>query len=224
MKRFLRVIGAGVCLGAALGIVRAVFQIDDGVFWRWFLGLAAAVIIGAALFNILYSLRYQRKMDAAVRLLEEGRTAEYIDAVEALRRTAKGKYIKNYLTLNLSAGYCDLKQFDKATDILEGLSGERLPGVVRMVQRLNLCVCYFYTGQNARAMELYRAGRKEFAAYRKTAVYGGSLAVLDMFAAIAENRPEDARTLLRTARKTWDRPRLRDDYKYIEDLLAEGET
>lgn len=221
MKHFLKVIVAGVCLGVVLVVIQIVFQFDRDALLRGYWSFAAVLIVAAALFNILYNLRYQKKMQAAAALLEEGRPAEYIAAVESLLQTARGRYVRNTLTLNLTAGYCDLKQFDKAIDILEGLSGERLRGIVKTVQRLNLCACYFYTGQQSKAMELYRASQKEFAPYRKTAVYGGSVAVLDMFAAIGEGRSKDAEALLKTARETWDRPRLRDDYQYIEALLAE---
>ncbi|MCI8422838.1 MAG: hypothetical protein HFF50_04790 [Lawsonibacter sp.] len=220
MKRFLKIFLLGVCLGILATAIRYRFHMSQSTFWTYF-GLAAALaVVSAVLFNWLYTRVYQQKMAQAVKLLEEGKTSDYILTMERLLEKVKGTYLKNLFQLNLAAGYCNAKQFHQATRLLEELSGARLPGVARMVYHLNLCACYFYTGQPARAMELYESCQKEFAPFREGPSYGGNLAVLDMFAAIQRRQYSQAKELLGRARETWNLPRLQDDYNCIEAELV----
>ena len=93
--------------------------------------------------------------------------------------------------------------------------------MVRMVQRLNLCCCYFYTGQWQKGMELYERRQGEFAPYRGGEAYGGNVAVLDIFAAIGAGDRARAGDLLGKARQVWPKPRLEEDYRYLSELLEE---
>lgn len=222
MKHVLKVIAFGVCLGVALVIVQRVLQIDEQAFMQAYWIAAPAIVIGAMLINLFYNYGYKKRMRTAALLLEEGKIEEYIATVEAMLRTAKGKQLKNALRLNLSAGYCEQKQFDRAIRLLEELSQERLWGTVKMVHRLNLCACYFYTSQGEQAIRLYSESQKEFEPFRKSAAYGGNLAVIDMLAAIERKQYDLAEEMLRQAKAAYDRPRLQDDYRYIENALAEA--
>ena len=60
--------------------------------------------------------------------MSEEKPQEYIDGIENLLKTAKGKTLRNILELNLAAGYIEVKQFDIAIPMLEILSHERLRG------------------------------------------------------------------------------------------------
>lgn len=220
MKRFLKIFLLGVCLGILAAVVRYHLHLDQSTFWLCFGVAGALIVVLAVLFNLLYTRAYQQKMVQAVKLLEEGRISDYILTMERLLEKVKGTHLKNLFQLNLAAGYCDAKQFHQATRLLEELSGARLPGVARMVYHLNLCACYFYTEQPARAMELYESCQKEFAPFREGSSYGGNLAVLDMFAAIQRRQYSQAKELLGRARETWNHPLLQDDYNYIEAELV----
>lgn len=223
MKHFVKVIAAGIGIGIVLAVIQNGLQIEKTLFLKVYFMVGIAVIAGAVLINLLYYKKYREEMRQAAVLLEEGRTQEYVDTVKNMLQRAKGRQIRNLLKLNLSAGYCDLKQFDQAIDLLEGLSQERLSGIVKMVHRLNLCVCYFYTGQNAKAMELYQASEKEFAPFRNNAAYGGNLAVLEMLADLENGERDQAKALLKQAREAWNHPRLQEDYRKIEERLENME-
>ena len=67
-----------------------------------------------------------------------------------------------------------------------------------------LKACYFYTSQNGKALSLYNESEKIFDSYRKSAAYGGNIAVLDMLCAIARKDYTAAKKLLEHARSTWD--------------------
>ena len=149
MKRMGKIIMAGLCLGLPLLFVKIVFHIPDDVFWKYYLICGGIAVVGTTAFNILYNRRYLKKMQAAAHLLESNRAEEYITEVESMRRLAKGRFANCMLTINLSAGYCKLKQYDKAAELLESVSNVKLSGDIELVHRLNLCLCYFYQNKQA---------------------------------------------------------------------------
>lgn len=222
LKRILRILVLGICLGLFLGFLRSKLQIESGVFMTWYWSLAAVVLIGIILFNTVYIRQFAKKMQEAAILLEAGEPRAYIKAVEKLRGQARGRFLKNLFQLNLSAGYCDLKQYAKAISLLEPLSVSHLRGDMRLVHCLNLCVCYFYSGQASKAMQLYEASETVLAPYRNCRPYGGNLAVLDMLAALERKEYGAAGAMLAEAREKWDSPRLAEDYAYIEERLEEA--
>ncbi|NBI66857.1 hypothetical protein D1646_08515 [Pseudoflavonifractor sp. 60] len=163
MKRLWKIIAIGVCIGLVSVVLQKALHIDRDVFLRWYWVTAAAVVLGAVLVNVVYNVFYQKKMQRLVPLLEAQKPREYIAGVEQLLKTAKGQNLRNILMMNLSAGYIDLKEFDKAIELLEGLSDRGLVGTaVKTVCRLNLCTCYFQTGQGEKALMLYRDSQSIF--------------------------------------------------------------
>ena len=126
------------------------------------------------------------------------------------------------LTINLSAGYCRLGQYDKAAELLEHLSNVKLSGVLKLVHCINLCYCYFYLKQTDRAMALYESSQGVFNPYRNNKLYGGNIAVLDIFAAIGMKDYARAAELLQTAKSTWDESRFLDDYRYLEENIDQS--
>ena len=84
--------------------------------------VAPAIVIGALIINVCYNLFYFNKVKKIVKLLNEEKPQEYIDRIEDLLKTAKGKNLRNILELNLAAGYIETKQFDIAIPLLEKLS------------------------------------------------------------------------------------------------------
>ena len=145
MKRFWTVTAIGVCLGIFLLLVKNIFQIPDGSFVRYYFAFALIIIVGAFLFNLVYIFVFQKKLSKAVKLFDAGEIDRYMEALEHLRRSAKGKYLNHLYAINLSAGYCEWKQYDRAIALLEPLSATRFSNrMVKMVHHLNLCMCYFY--------------------------------------------------------------------------------
>lgn len=224
MKRIVKIMIAGLCVGLPLLFVKIAFQIPEDVFWRFYLSCAGIVLIGMAAFNVFYNRRYLKKMKAAVQLLENNCAEEYIAEVESMCRRAKGRFANSMLTINLSAGYCELKQYDKAIELLESISDVRMSGDLKVVHRLNLCLCYFYQKQTDCAMMLYENSQRIFDPYRNGKLHGGSIAVLDIYAAIGAKDYARAVNLLKTARSKWDDPRFIDDYRYLEENIHQSQT
>lgn len=222
MKRVMKIVFAGVCIGLVLGVLKGALQIDDGVFDRWYWIIAVVAVLGAVLVNVLYNISYQRKMQKLIPLLEGQRPQEYVAGVERLLQTAKGENLRKILKMNLAAGYIDLKQFEKAIELLEGISGKGLVGsAVKTVYRLNLCTCYFHAARYEKALELYNDSQKIFEPQRNGKSYGGNIAILDMLAAIQSKEYARAEQLLDQARRTWSDPRFQEAFQEIENTLSE---
>ena len=224
MKRVLKVVAFGVCLGLLLVAVQSALHIDRDAFIRGYWIAAPAVVIGAVLINAGYNIFYQRKMKKLVRLLDEGRADEYVAGVEGLLQTAKGRALRNILRLNLAAGYLNTssRRYDEAVAILEELSGERIPGAeAKMVHRLNLCMAYFHTAQYDKALSLYQNSQSVFAPFRTNKAGGGSIALLDLLAALQGKELDRAERMLAQAKQDWNDPRLQEAFREIEGTLTE---
>ena len=222
MKRLWKIIAIGVCIGLVSVVLQKALHIDRDVFLRWYWVTAAAVVLGAVLVNVVYNVFYQKKMQRLVPLLEAQKPREYVAGVEQLLKTAKGQNLRNILMMNLSAGYIALKEFDKAIELLEGLSDRGLVGTaVKTVCRLNLCTCYFQTGQGEKALMLYRDSQSIFEPQRKGGLYSGNIAILDILAAIQNKEYSQAGQLLDEARQRWEDPQFQEAFQEIEGALAE---
>ena len=218
-RRAGRTVAIGVALGISLGFITSVLDIDKDVFMKYYIVAAILIVLGVFLYNLLYIRKHNQEMNQAINLLNEGKTEEYMVRVSELERKVKGKALKNLMRLNLTAGYCDLKEYEKALEILETLRKEKLKGDVELVWRLNTCLCYFYTGRTKEAMQLYNESKAFFSASKKKGLHVPNIAILDMLAMIEDGRKKEARQYLDFAREKWPQMRLEEDYRMIDALL-----
>lgn len=219
-KTLLRSLFLGIGAGIAMMVVQKTTNLDPGYIFRVFVALIMFVVFSCIVFNYIYTLSYQRKMKAAADLLSEGKADEYIEAVEKLYHRAKGRFLKRVLRLNLSAGYCEKRDYENAALLLEDMEKDRLDGQMEMVRRLNLCISYFHTQRADEALALYRDSKVIFDAFRTNPYYENSFAIVDCLAAIAELRIDDAKELLAFAKETDPDPRHEEDFRSIERLIA----
>ena len=218
-RRVGRTLASGVFLGIALGFITSALDIDKDVFLKYYIVVAILIVVGVFLYNLLYIRKHNQEMNQAINLLNEGKTEEYMVRVSELERKVKGKALKNLMRLNLTAGYCDLKEYEKALEILETLRKEKLKGDVELVWRLNTCLCYFYTGRRKEAMQLYNESKALFSSSKKKGLHVPNIAILDMLAMIEDGRKKEARQYLEFAREKWPQMRLEEDYRMIDALL-----
>ena len=220
LKRAAKIVLIGVCFGLILLFLKIIFRIDDAAFMHGYWVAAVAIVLGAVLINAYYNLIYFNKVKKTAKLLSEEKPQEYIDGIENLLKTAKGKTLRNILELNLAAGYIETKQFDIAIPMLEKLSHERLSGSsVNVVHKINLCLSYFETTQYEKAITVYNENQGLFQQYRHHKIYGGNIAILDIIAAIINEQYNQAEELLDTAKKMYDDPRLQKSFREILDIL-----
>lgn len=225
MKRVFKVVIFGVCLGLLLLVIQQGLQIDRDLFMRYYWLIGSVVVLGAVLINVGYNLSYQRQMAKIAKLLDAGRTDEYLAGLEKLLQTARGKNLRSILQINLAAGYIEAKQFAAAVELLEGLDTERLKGrALKMVYRLNLCLSYFGAAQYDKAMAAYNAGKKDWDFFRSNKDFGGNIALLDILAQIQQKNFDQAKSLLAETQSVWANPRLQAYFQQIDNFIQEQKT
>lgn len=223
MKRGTKMVVLGLGLGLSLLVMKIGFRIPNQLVWKYYLSISGIIIAGA-IFNFCYNYRYSKKMNALLPLLKQGDAEKYITEVESLRRKAKGHFANHLLTINLSAGYCKCKRYDKAVELLESLPAEKLSGMFKLVYCINLCLCYFYQNQTDKAMALYESSQSVFYNYRNHKSYEGNIAVLDIYAAIGRKDYAQAAKMLQNAKTTWKDDCFLDDYAELEKRSSLSES
>ena len=221
MKRMRFILGLGLLIGLVLTGVRILFDIDKDTFMSYYWVVGTILVIAAAGIYALRTSKSTKEMNKAIRLLNEGRAEEYIAIVEKLERNAKTTAMRNLLRLNLTAGYCDLQEYDQAIAILEHLGREKLNKEMELVRRLNLCACYFYNEQTEEAMALYEENRDLFEETKQKGKHQINLILLDMFTKLELGEYDEVRTILKETKKQWEGPRLEKDFRKIEARLKE---
>jgi len=225
VKRIIKIIAIGICFGLTLLLLKNICRIDDATFMRGYWIAAPAIVIGALIINVCYNLFYFNKVKKIVKLLNEEKPQEYIDGIEDLLKTAKGKNLRNILELNLAAGYIETKQFDTAIPLLEKLSYKELKGsAVNVVHKINLCLSYFETAQYDKAITIYNENQVLFQKYRHHKIYGGNIALLEVIAAIINEEYDRAEELLNCAKKIYDDPRLQKSFQEFFDILNKAKV
>lgn len=220
MKRVLKIVIIGICLGISLSLIQNSFGINEKEFLHIYWIIALIIIIGVALVNVCYNLFYSNKIKKSVKLLDEGKIEEYIDVISKLLESAKGQNLRKVLKLNLAAGYMEGRQFDKAIMMLEELSAKGLKGsVINAVHRINLCLCYFETEQYDKAMKVYNENQILIRKYENDRSYGGYIILLDIMSAIINEKYDLAGELLDKAKNEYTDTRLQKAFQEFQEVI-----
>ncbi|MGL4790072.1 MAG: hypothetical protein ACRCW1_01580 [Anaerotignaceae bacterium] len=206
-----------------VGIIKALVDIPDNVFWKTYYAVGMFVVLCAIIFNGCYHIKYEKKMQAAIKILDEN-PEEYINIVSDLLEKSKSRYLHTLFTINLSVGYSDMKDYKKAISLLESVSSLRMLGFLKMIHKLNLCCNYYYDGQEEKAKEIYEKNLKVFIPYRKASPYSGNIAVLDIFINLINREYDLAEENFSIAKRKWTNPRLQEDFLHIEEILKANGT
>ncbi len=220
MKRIGKVVLFGVCLGLVLVLIQNSFQIPEDVFMQGYWIAAIVVVLGALVINISYNLYYMGRVKKLLTLLYAGDSRGYIEGMEALRKTAKGKTLRSTLELNLAAGYMEEKDYGTAISILEAVDPKQLRvDSARVVRAINLCESYFLAGQTEKAQTLYDSSRPLFTKFRTGKAYGGNIAIVNVLEEISRGEFDQAKILLDKAKSTYQEPYLQKAYEEIGAIL-----
>ena len=220
MKRIGKVVLFGVCLGLVLVLIQNSFQIPEDVFMQGYWIAAIVVVLGAWVINISYNLYYMGRVKKLLTLLYAGDSRGYIQGMEALRKSAKGKTLRSTLELNLAAGYMEEKDYGTAISILEAVDPKQLRvDSARVVRAINLCESYFLAGQTEKAQTLYDSSRPLFTKFRTGKAYGGNIAIVDVLEEISRGEFDQAKILLDKAKSTYQEPYLQKAYEEIGAIL-----
>ena len=227
MKRFLKPIAIGEFLGCILLAIQIIFNIPNDVFNKIVIIAFIAIVVGSIIFNIVFVKRYQRRVHKQIALLESGKQKEALFDMQQMLETAQRKNMKNVeriCRLNMTAALCDLKEYEKALEILEGMDKTDLKGQEEFVYDLNQCACYFYLEKYEEGLDVYDRSYHVFQKYKDNPVYGGYVAVVTIWAMLALGEYDQAELMLSKAKEKWDVNRLYQDYHMIEMRLGEKKS
>lgn len=220
MKHIFKVLLIGIGLGIFLAELQRILSIDSKTFMHYYWMAAPVVVIAATLIYCIYYMSYAQKIKHLEKLFRQEQFSEYVDGTRKLLQTAKGKYLKAILTLNLAAGFMEMEQLDAARQMLESISVKDLKGgAVKVVYYINLCECYIRDEQSERACEIYRERKDLFDRYRGSKIYGANIALLDIMIAICKDEREQAKSLLGIAQKTWQEARFQTTFQKLADVV-----
>ena len=223
MSRILKPIGLGALAGFVLLLIKDLFNINDVIFQEIVLIAFVAIIVGSILFNVLFMRKFQKRIYKQIALLEDGKQMEALLDMQSMLEEAKRKKMKNIVRvcrLNITAALCDLKEYDKALEILKDLGKDNLKGNELFVYDLNLCACYFYLEKYEEGLDVYDGSYEVFQRFKDNPFYGGYVSVVTIWAMVALGEKEKAREMLENAKVKWDKERLYEDYRMIEELLS----
>ena len=231
MKKYLKYIVIGILVGIVIAFLIAFisqfFNLGEKLVSNIFLTIGSIGVIAGLAYNYFYIRKYRKRVIYQLDLLEKHKLEEALKDMQSMYQEVSNKgakHIARLVKLNTSAAYCDLKEYNKALNVLLELSSEKFTGIEDLVYRLNLCACYFYLGNEEACMSSYATSKQVFEMYCKDKNYGGNIAIIKIMVLMAENKFNEAQDLLEQTKHKWYNPRLLDDYQLIEKHLKEQET
>ena len=226
MKKHLKYIGFGFLIGIGITIVLSIISkttnIDLDHLTNVVLVIATLVVLFTLIYNYLYTRKYRKRVMYQLELLNKHEPELALKDMQDLYQLLikkHSKYYVNIVKLNMSAAYCDMKQYAEALALLLELSETELSGQCDFIYRLNLCACYFYLGKKKEALYCYTLNKRIFDKYHNHKLYGGNVAVVEIFALLAEKEYKQAEKLYQETKSKWNNPRLEDDYANIENFI-----
>ena len=231
MKKYLKYIVIGILVGIVIAFLIAFisqfFNLGEKLVSNIFLTIGSIGMIAGLAYNYFYIRKYRKRVIYQLDLLEKHKLEEALKDMQSMYQEVSNKgakHIARLVKLNTSAAYCDLKEYNKALNVLLELSSEKFTGIEDLVYRLNLCACYFYLGNFEACISSYATSKQVFEMYRKYKNYSGNIAIIKIMVLMAENKFNEAHDLPEQTKHKWRNPRLLDDYQLIENRLKEQET
>lgn len=213
MKRHLKFIGLGVLLGLVLLFFTKALKIPEDLFFKYYWILGAGVILLAIIINIICWINFSKKLQALLKMYsEEKNPQKFIDENKKLLEKTKFRSYKAMLKLNISAGYCNLKEFIKAKETLLSFDKKDLPGINRTIYDMNLAFVYFSTEESEKALEILEKNYQKIKSLQNVEATGGTVDLLMVLKYVALEDYQEAREILEKALKT------RTDENIIENL------
>ena len=210
---------AVVILGScAVGVLCSELELTGGKKTGAIVLWLLAILIGWMGVNFIWLKGIDKKAAAASVYLHTD-PDRYIEEINAILGDKKSPALQNVRRINVGAAYIEKKDYEKAKEIYAEILPEKLILPQRAVYASNLAYTYFMTDEPDEAkaiMEKYRASTEPF---RQADFLGGSLAILEIYAKIANGERKEAMNLLTEAEEKWTDAKYAEDYRRIRTML-----
>ncbi|MBQ6986205.1 MAG: hypothetical protein IJQ25_04375 [Oscillibacter sp.] len=220
-KRLIRVggycvaIGGSVLIATAFGRLGVPFPVQLLLLALWLLCLA-----GAALFVNAAWFRQLAKAVDALGALQVTDPDAYIEQLNALLQGQKNRTLQDIRLVNLGSAYAAKKDYRSAKQALEQVDASRLNPALRCPYYMNLAMTLFFLQETDAMLSVMDAQKALFDEYRADERTAQTIALLDIFAAVARRDIATAETLLRQSRRRWTDSESAAFYDSIERILA----
>ncbi|MDO5018085.1 MAG: hypothetical protein Q4E02_02170 [Lagierella massiliensis] len=222
-KKVFKIIGLGLIVGLLVLLVQIVFKLNNEVVMSYYIKISVIVLFLVLVVNSLYFIYMTRKMKNYLTLFYEEKYDEYIDVMEKFLQKARGNALKNIIKINLSAGYIELKDYEKGKELLETLEIHKIKDEqLRLVQWNNLCVAYFHLGEYDKFKEIYSKQENLFERNKDNVNFAKAIAELKVLYLIIEGDFIKAKDLLSEIREKWDNEKYKAEYDKIENIINEN--
>ncbi|WRS28134.1 hypothetical protein U6B65_03125 [Oscillospiraceae bacterium MB08-C2-2] len=199
-------------LGLLLGILKGYFDWPDAVFWKIYLTIGAAAIVGAYLFNLIWYRRFAGRINALLPILREEKNPDrYIEENQKLLEGLRPQGLRAVLHINLCAAYCQKKEFDRAKEQLGMVNPKYVRKLNRVIYLMDMAYVHFYLGEQQEALAAMEENRKGLQELAESESYGSLVCVLHVFEALAQEKNSRAAELLDMARQKWPGDQLLEE-------------
>lgn len=148
-------------------------------------------------------------------LLKEHDPDRYIQEISALLEGKKSPHLRCALLINLSAAYCEKKEYDTAKTLLMQINPKKITGINKLIFWANLAYIHFYLNENEQACTILTQQQKEFSKFAEHPHLGGLIAILSIFKKLSEGESSEANTLLEKVRDRWENEQNAPDFDYL---------
>ncbi len=182
--------------------------------------IAAWVILGAVFYfgmNTIPFLRVGKKLDKLTYLLTEQLDPDsYIREVNALFEHIGSEQLQQIKLINLSAAYCDKRDYKKSKELLDQVKLAKLSLANRAIYWANLALTSFYLGEGDKACEIMDKQQQAFQTQMDYKRMEPTFAILTVFYQLYKGNKQEAKKVYASARKKWNSGRYEADFAYLE--------
>lgn len=221
-KKHVKIIfGIGIPLGILLLVIQRIFHLSDDELWKTYTFIAIVAIGSALLFNLIWQLRFARKIKQSVSLLEDSQDINgFIEQTQQLLARVKSSHYKQLLEINLAVGFMRQEQYAQAHGILRDIDTSKLKGINRAIYYLDLANVCFLLENNADGIALMQEHMQLFDTYKSTSVIASSVLINRLHAYLALGHIQEAKQLLPEAEIHCDTQALKKELQLIKDKLG----
>lgn len=208
-----KALSLGVALGLVIVAAENIFKIPHEVIRKGYLIAAPLIIILSMGVNVIWQTRFQNKIKALMPILVEQENPDlFIDENEKLLKTIKHPYNKALLLINISAGYSDKKEYEKAREALLSIPEKGIRGINGVIYYVDLVHYNFKLMNTAEAIVLMDKHKKEFEAFENHKIIGKHIKMNKVLYLRAKEQFEEADLLLKQLEEE------ETDKRFLKDL------
>ncbi len=206
-------------IGLLFGL-KIYFKLDDKKFFIAYLIVGALVLIGSVLINMIYNVRFIKKMKKINELLENQDTIDkYVIEMEKIEKKVTGPVYRNMIILNLSYGYLEQEEYEKSLSLLKNIDMVKLKGRSRVIFALNKSTTYFYLGLYDEFISFIKEFEKELHILSTIDEFEWQGKLLEIYYQIAIKNYKKAGRMLKVAEKKWAEDKMSREWKRVRSVL-----